>query len=104
MFNMKESPVSVTYALLSPDPSHLVCNVLHAFRKIISRGKREDDKNKHKEIKQIIDMVLFFYNELNCFHYSSFTVFCQFSTAEQGDLVYIHVYILFSYIIVLHHK
>lgn len=28
MFNMKETPVSVTYALLSPDPSHLVCNVL----------------------------------------------------------------------------
>ena len=45
--------------------------------------------------------LVFLFN--NFFHYSWFTVFCQFSTAQRGDLV-THISILFSHIIMLHHK
>ena len=41
-----------------------------------------------------------FSNEFYFFHYSWFSLFCQFSTAQS----HIHVYILFSHIIMLHHK
>ena len=44
--------------------------------------------------------IYLFYNDFYFFHYSWFTVFFQFSAAQQGD----HVYILFSHIILLHHK
>ena len=44
------------------------------------------------------------YDDFYFFHYSCFTVFCQLSTIQQGDPVTIHVYILFSHIIMLHHK
>ena len=38
------------------------------------------------------------------FHYSWFIVFCQFSTVHYVTQLHIYVYILFSHIIMLHHK
>ena len=44
------------------------------------------------------------YNDFYFFHYNWFTVFCQFSTVQQGDPV-THTYIhSFSHVIMLHHK
>ena len=46
----------------------------------------------------------FFFNDFYFFHHIWFTVFCQFSTVQQGDPV-THAYIhSFSHIIMLHHK
>ena len=46
----------------------------------------------------------FFFNDFYFFHHSWFTVFCQFSTVQQGDPV-THTYIhSFSHIVMLHHK
>ena len=47
---------------------------------------------------------IFIFLNVFFFHYSWFTVFCQFSTLQQGDPV-THTYIhSFSHIIMLHHK
>ena len=47
----------------------------------------------------------FFFIMIFFFHYSWYTGFCQFSTVQHGNTqLHIHVYILFSHIIMLHHK
>ena len=43
-----------------------------------------------------------FLNDFYFFHYSWYTVFCQFSTAQQGDPV-TYTYIHYFFHIILHH-